>query len=159
MQLFTIGLVKLNLDGTQVLDRWGSPSPTYESKDVVSFGRAWTGFTYAPMRGNAEDTALSSNGRIDPMVIGDAGLRDWWPKRGLERTYIGDRYPLCVSFAHSCLIISFYSLINQDHRCRLIFHYYFISIRWIFLNALSSRRELSTDFWEDQVIQSCRLMM
>ena len=23
-------------------------------------------------------------------------LRDWWPKRGLNGQYIGDRYPLCV---------------------------------------------------------------
>jgi hypothetical protein len=42
-QLFTTGLVKLNMDGTPVLDRYGNHIKTFDSKDIVSFGRAWTG--------------------------------------------------------------------------------------------------------------------
>jgi uncharacterized protein (DUF1800 family) len=43
MQLFTIGLNKLNQDGTVALHR-GQPIPTYDNLDVLTFARAWTGF-------------------------------------------------------------------------------------------------------------------
>jgi uncharacterized protein (DUF1800 family) len=42
MQLFTIGLHKLNQDGTTVLID-GKPVPTYDNLDVLTFARAWTG--------------------------------------------------------------------------------------------------------------------
>lgn len=42
-QLFTTGLVKLNMDGTPVLDKYGNEIKTFNTKDIVSFGRAWTG--------------------------------------------------------------------------------------------------------------------
>ena len=99
MQLFTIGLVKLNLDGTTELDGQGYPIATYNSKDVVSFARAWTGFDYATRRSNYEEFDHIGGSYMDPMKIRDssASWRDWWPKRGLDGKYIGDRYPLCVS--------------------------------------------------------------
>ena len=33
--------------------------------------------------------------RLDPMYIASVFWRDWFPKRGLNDAYIGDRYPLC----------------------------------------------------------------
>ena len=36
MQLFSIGLYKLNMDGTQVLDESGLPIETYRIEDIVS---------------------------------------------------------------------------------------------------------------------------
>lgn len=46
MQLFTIGLVKLNQDGTPILDTQGQPIPTYGQSDVKDLARAFTGWTY-----------------------------------------------------------------------------------------------------------------
>ena len=46
MQLFTIGLTMLNMDGTQVLSG-GNPVPTYTQTDVSQAARVWTGYTYA----------------------------------------------------------------------------------------------------------------
>ncbi len=51
MQLFTIGLSKLNMDGTPVLDSSGVPVPTYTQADVTNMARAFTGWTYPPMPG------------------------------------------------------------------------------------------------------------
>jgi uncharacterized protein (DUF1800 family) len=42
MQLFTIGLNKLNQDGTTVVID-GRPVPTYDNLDILTFARAWTG--------------------------------------------------------------------------------------------------------------------
>ena len=44
MQLFTIGLWRLNPDGTRVLDAGGQPIPTYTQDDVVGASRVMTGF-------------------------------------------------------------------------------------------------------------------
>ncbi len=46
MQLFTLGLNKLNPDGTPVLDGSGVPVPTYIQDDVMALGRSFTGWTY-----------------------------------------------------------------------------------------------------------------
>lgn len=44
MQLFTIGLYELNLDGTQKLDREGNPIPTYNNADIREYAKVFTGF-------------------------------------------------------------------------------------------------------------------
>ena len=46
MQLFTIGLVMLNMDGTPVLSG-GAPVPSYTQADVSQAARVWTGYTHA----------------------------------------------------------------------------------------------------------------
>lgn len=46
MQLFTIGLVKLNPDGTPVTSG-GNPIPTYSQEDVSQHARVWTGYEYS----------------------------------------------------------------------------------------------------------------
>jgi uncharacterized protein (DUF1800 family) len=51
MQLFTLGLNQLNLDGTAVLDTSGNPIPTYTQDDVMALGRAFTGWTYPTQPG------------------------------------------------------------------------------------------------------------
>lgn len=50
-QLFTIGTVMLNPDGTIMLDGTGQPIPTYDASVVQAFARAFTGWTYAPPPG------------------------------------------------------------------------------------------------------------
>jgi uncharacterized protein (DUF1800 family) len=47
MQLFTIGLVELNVDGTPRLDAMGEPIPTYSQSVIEGFAHAYTGWTYA----------------------------------------------------------------------------------------------------------------
>jgi uncharacterized protein (DUF1800 family) len=48
LQLFTIGTVELNPDGTPLLDAKGAPIATYGQNEVKEFARALTGWAYAP---------------------------------------------------------------------------------------------------------------
>ncbi len=62
MQLFTIGLTMLNMDGSQILSN-GNPIPSYTQADVSQAARVWTGYTYA-------NTDNSTPGRMRlPMTI------------------------------------------------------------------------------------------
>lgn len=54
MQLFTIGLTKLNNDGTPVLDVDGVPLQTYTNNEITEYARVWTGFRRQDGRGNIE---------------------------------------------------------------------------------------------------------
>lgn len=47
MQLFSIGLVELNLDGTVKLDASGDPIPTYDQDDIKALARVFTGWNMA----------------------------------------------------------------------------------------------------------------
>ena len=47
MQLFSIGLVELNLDGTEKLDAFGQPIPTYDQATIEGFAHVYTGWTWA----------------------------------------------------------------------------------------------------------------
>lgn len=46
MQLFTIGLFELNIDGTYKTDNSGNPIPTYDNVDIAEFSKIFTGFTW-----------------------------------------------------------------------------------------------------------------
>jgi len=91
MQLFTMGMVKLHTNGTQVVNGDGNPERTYTNDDIQEYARAWTGFEEEEHRGNLEQV----NGNyLDPMRI-DSDKRDVFPKMGLNGIYVGDHYPLC----------------------------------------------------------------
>jgi len=62
LQLFSIGTVELNLDGTPKLDAKGRAIPTYTQDTVVNFTKALSGWTLAPALGPGV-----SNFR-DPMI-------------------------------------------------------------------------------------------
>lgn len=95
MQLFTIGLYKLDMSGNVLLNKKGFPIPTYKNQDVQNFARAWTGFTYSSRRDNLEGRPYFPN-RINPMfLIGPR--RDQFPKTDLHGGFIGDRY-VCMPF-------------------------------------------------------------
>merc|ERR1712226_1624972 len=53
MQLFTIGTIKLNLDGTPQKDDQGFEISTHGTDDVIEMARAWTGLRAAKRRGNS----------------------------------------------------------------------------------------------------------
>jgi len=95
MQLFTIGLFKLNMDGTRMTDENGEFIPTYTNDDIMSLSRAWTGFTKGVERGNIENRDGDGTwNELDPMNLNEM-KRDKFPKRGLDGHFIGDGYPLC----------------------------------------------------------------
>ena len=95
MQLFSIGVYLLNMDGTlKVSPSTGLPIPTYRNTDIQTFARSWTGFLRQSARGNIENWDWYPN-RIDPMAI-NPRWRDVFPKMDLYGGYIGDSYPLCA---------------------------------------------------------------
>lgn len=51
MQLFTIGLSQLNVDGSLQLDTTGKPIPTYDQTTIQNFAKVYTGWTYPTMPG------------------------------------------------------------------------------------------------------------
>jgi hypothetical protein len=54
MQLFSIGVTKLNLDGSEQLDFRGSPVATYNQEEVEGLARALTGWTYPTRPGETQ---------------------------------------------------------------------------------------------------------
>ena len=52
MQLFSIGLVELNLDGTVLTDGSGTPIPTYNQDQIVALAEAFTGWNFAGAEGD-----------------------------------------------------------------------------------------------------------
>ncbi|MBZ5634295.1 MAG: DUF1800 domain-containing protein [Acidobacteriia bacterium] len=67
MQLFTIGLSQLNLDGTLKLDAAGNPIPTYDQTTIQNFAKVYTGWTY-PTRPGAVLQKHNPAYYIGPMV-------------------------------------------------------------------------------------------
>jgi uncharacterized protein (DUF1800 family) len=53
LQLFSIGLWKLNQDGTLKTDGQGNPIPTYGQDEIKAFARVFTGWTYPVTPGQA----------------------------------------------------------------------------------------------------------
>ncbi len=47
LQLFTIGLHQLNMDGTEILDIDNNAIPTYDQTTIENFARVFTGWNYA----------------------------------------------------------------------------------------------------------------
>jgi uncharacterized protein (DUF1800 family) len=66
LQLFSIGTVRLNVDGTPQLDAAGQPIPTYTQDTVNNFARVFTGWHFAAA------PAPGVPNYIDPMVLNQA---------------------------------------------------------------------------------------
>jgi uncharacterized protein (DUF1800 family) len=68
MQLFTIGTVMLNPDGSIQYDSNNLPIPTYAQATVAEFARVYTGWTYAPAAGQPVEWGayITSNGPMAP---------------------------------------------------------------------------------------------
>ena len=64
MQLFTLGLTQLNLDGSPVLDQNKHPIPTYDQAVVANIAEVLTGWTYPAAPG------ASPHGNNPPYYIG-----------------------------------------------------------------------------------------
>merc|ERR1712190_504320 len=92
MQLYSVGLCKLNQDGSEVLID-GKCDLTYTNDEIIEYAKVWTGFTKQEVRGNIE--SIFSKNFLDPLKIRKE-WRDKFPKLGLNSIYIADAYPLCA---------------------------------------------------------------
>jgi uncharacterized protein (DUF1800 family) len=68
LQLFSIGEVKLNLDGTPQLDGMGNPIPAYDQDVVEGFAHVFTGWTY-PTLPNGTPIRHNPTYYTGPMVV------------------------------------------------------------------------------------------
>ena len=68
MQLFSIGLVELNLDGTEKLDNSGQPIPTYNQAIIEGFAHVYTGWTWAGSP-NFEQARGTRQNQVIPMEL------------------------------------------------------------------------------------------
>lgn len=68
MQLFSIGLVQLQPDGTLKLDAQGLPIPTYNQSTISEMAKVFTGWSYFSSAANPNFRRGASN-YIDPMMI------------------------------------------------------------------------------------------
>lgn len=65
MQLFTIGLKEIELDGTETRDDFERMIQTYTNEDIMTNARIWTGFVYFARRGNTEELFRASKSRFE----------------------------------------------------------------------------------------------
>jgi len=61
MQLFSIGLWKLNTDGTRILNTNGRPIPSYTNDDIRNFAKVFTGLTLKKRGGSTDPTVRTSD--------------------------------------------------------------------------------------------------
>ena len=69
MQLFTIGLVELNADGTPKLDAHNQPIPTYDQAVVEGFAHVFTGWHWACTFGSPANCGFSNTRGTVPNQI------------------------------------------------------------------------------------------
>ena len=67
MQLFTIGLHHIELDGSETPDEFGRPIQTYTHDDITANARVLTGFVHTARRGNTEELFRAGKSRFEPL--------------------------------------------------------------------------------------------
>ena len=92
MQLFTIGTVMLNGDGTVINDINGNPVPSYDNDDIIELSKVFTGLTWSD-RTQWNRGALNDTSYIHDMVMWNA-----WHEPGVKNLLnsfvIPDRNPV-----------------------------------------------------------------
>jgi uncharacterized protein (DUF1800 family) len=68
LQLFSIGLVELNIDGTPRLDAEGKVIPTYSQEQITGFANVFTGWTYS---GRTDFKIWAGDDWLSPMMAFD----------------------------------------------------------------------------------------
>ena len=84
MQLFSVGLVQLNLNGTVKKDAAGKPLETYTQKDVIEATRALTGWGFAEP--NVKRASSNGFNYAKPMEVNYADSHDTGAKTLLGKT-------------------------------------------------------------------------
>jgi uncharacterized protein (DUF1800 family) len=82
MQLFSIGLVELNPDGTNKLDNQGNTIPTYDQPIIEGFAHVYTGWTFAGAPSFRGAFPTDAN-QVIPMQL-YPGFHDTGPKKLLN---------------------------------------------------------------------------
>ena len=81
MQLFSIGLVMLNQDGSEQLDEMGQPIPTYNIDHIKELAKVLTGWSWA----GTPSWSFPTANQLEPMVVyrenGDAIYHDFSAKQ------------------------------------------------------------------------------
>jgi uncharacterized protein (DUF1800 family) len=83
LQLFSIGLVQLELDGTPKLDEQGQPIPTYDQSTIENFARVFTGWSdaggtsFATARRTNESQVLPMQAYAEQHDMGEKVLLDY----------------------------------------------------------------------------------
>jgi len=68
MQLFSIGVDKLNQDGTPMLDGQGNRVPSYDQTNIANLARVFTGWDLAAPKPWSVDPTVNVTNYLDPMV-------------------------------------------------------------------------------------------
>ncbi len=79
LQLFSVGVYKLNQDGTLQYDAFGRPVPTYDQEEIEGFAHVFTGWTYPTIAGNAPRNINPRNylGQMEPVAANhDTGAKE-----------------------------------------------------------------------------------
>ncbi|MCD9187986.1 MAG: DUF1800 domain-containing protein [Pyrinomonadaceae bacterium] len=69
LQLFSIGLFKLNQDGTVQTDGQGNPVPTYTQENINNFSKVFTGWTFCETTVVCPNRTQGATNYKDPMLI------------------------------------------------------------------------------------------
>ncbi|WP_339065852.1 DUF1800 domain-containing protein [Teredinibacter turnerae] len=107
MQLFSIGLVQLNIDGSPVLDNQQQPVPTYGQDDIKNLARVFTGWNHATIN-QWWEWASSGAAEILPMkafpAYHDAGSKTLFGDKSIPADLTPEQdidAALDILFAHS----------------------------------------------------------
>lgn len=83
MQLFTVGLWHLNMDGTLMLDANQEPIPTYDNVDITELAKVFTGLQHA-----YDKPQYDTPNRVDPMIVRNENRHDRTEKTMLDGTVL-----------------------------------------------------------------------
>ena len=86
MQLFTVGLNKLNPDGTLLLDSQSRPITTYDQNVVIGLAHVFTGWSWAPVSGSPQWSFYPQNYRAPMLAFPDH--HDTGQKRVLDNVVL-----------------------------------------------------------------------
>lgn len=106
LQLFTLGLYKLNPDGTPVLED-GAPAPSYTEADVKALARIFTGWTFGDGDQNTIPGGSGSENYTVPMEAVNASRRY---HDVTQKTFLGEDFPANVG-----------TVAELDHALQVIF--------------------------------------
>lgn len=82
MQLFSIGLYKLNNNGTEMRDAGNHLIPTYNNNDIAGLAKVFTGLSWSHSRylgdnNNVNDLSYTKRLKFFPMDSSDKYIRSW----------------------------------------------------------------------------------
>ena len=116
MQLFTIGLVEIDLDGTPTLVN-GQPVETYTNRDVTGLARVFTGWSWAAQ--DASNASFSGGGTVYPdRILRPMQAYPQFHETG-EKALLGTTIPAGTS-AQASLKIALDLLFNHPNLCPFV---------------------------------------